>query len=90
MILPPPPPPSSVRAASTTTASSSSTEGAAEAAAARLARHRQQQHALQTESMERVRAHYKIKNRTTMYVLCTPPPSLSACRLLVSDPGCRE
>lgn len=73
MILPPPPPPPSpsVRAASTTTASGSTTEGAAEAAAARLARHRQQQHALQTESMERVRAHYKIKNRTTMYVLCT-------------------
>jgi len=67
-------PSSSVRAASTTTGAAGSSEGAAASAAAsaaaRLARQRQQ-HALQTESMERVRAHYKIKNRTTMYVLYT-------------------
>ncbi|KAJ1338006.1 cytochrome c oxidase assembly protein subunit 11 [Microdochium nivale] len=55
---------------SVSTAAGTAAEGGAAGTAADAARARQ--HALHAESMERVRAHYKIKNRTTMfYVIST-------------------
>ncbi|KXJ97143.1 cytochrome c oxidase assembly protein CtaG/Cox11-domain-containing protein [Microdochium bolleyi] len=57
---------SSSRSASTAAAGGSSAGTGPEAAAAALAA-RARQHALQAESMARVREHYKLKNRTTMF-----------------------
>ncbi|KAH7040750.1 uncharacterized protein B0I36DRAFT_358016 [Microdochium trichocladiopsis] len=59
---------SSVRSASTTSSGSGSgnTPPPPPSGGKTTMSRQQQQHALHAESMERVRAHYKIKNRTTM------------------------